>query len=84
MTKTCARCGSDKIIPDVPMWDHIGDLGARVTQSRVEVPANPKAFLFRGNAFADLSLDICGNCGHAAVFVSDPEALWANYEKSKG
>jgi len=83
MPKKCLRCGSDKIIPNVPMWDHIGDFGMRASQSRVEVSGNPDAIVFKDNAVGELFLDICGACGHADVKVSDAGALWAKYEKSR-
>ena len=83
MPTKCLRCGSEKIIPKVPIWDHIGDFGIRANQARVEVPGKPDAIVFKDSAVGELFLDICGDCGHADGMVSDAGALWAKHEKSR-
>ena len=83
MSNTCARCGSSKIIPGVPLWDHIGDFGVRARNSRVEVYGDPDALVMKDTAFGELSVNICGECGHAELYVSDAPALWEKHEKSR-
>jgi hypothetical protein len=83
MPKPCERCGSDKIIPNVPMWDHIGDMGIRASPARVEVAGNPTAFIFTDKAVGELVVNICGDCGHAELFVQNARALWDKYEHSR-
>lgn len=83
MPKPCARCGSDKIIPNIPISDHYGDLGWRARQATVEVAGKPDAFVFRDTAVSELSVNICGDCGYAELFVTGARALWDKYEQSK-
>ena len=83
MIDKCTRCGSTKIIPEVPVMDHIGDFGVRARQAAVNVAGKPSALVFTDSASGELFLDICGACGHADLFVSDAETLWEKYEKSR-
>jgi hypothetical protein len=78
----CLRCGSDRIIPNVPLTDHFGDWGMSSRQTKVEVHGEPRAFIMRDTETAELSLRICGSCGHAELTVNNPERLWEKHLKS--
>jgi hypothetical protein len=84
MNTNCLRCGSDKIIPDVPLTDHFGDWGMSSRQSRVEVHGEPRAFIMRDTAVGELSVRVCGECGHAELTASHANELWEKYQKSIG
>jgi hypothetical protein len=79
----CRLCGSDKIIPDVPLLDHYGDTGIRSEQASVEVHGAPRAWVFTDSAEGKVSLSICGECGYAELRVSNPHELWMKYQKGK-
>lgn len=82
MTNTCLRCGSDKIIPDVPLTDHFGDWGMSSRTTQVEVHGKPGAFIMRDTATGELSVRICGSCGHAELTATNARELWEAHQKS--
>ncbi len=82
MNAGCLRCGSDKIIPDVPLTDHFGDWGMTSRQAQVDVHGAPGAFIMRDTATGDLTVRICGSCGHAELVASNAAELWAAHQKS--
>lgn len=79
---SCKECGSEKLIPNVPLQDHYGDLGGLSHQASLEVEANPKAWVFKGAVTGTLSAWICGECGYAELRVSNPQKLYAAYRRS--
>jgi hypothetical protein len=79
----CPQCGSDKIIPDVPLKDHFGDAAAYSRQAAVEKQGAPQAWFFKDSCEGQVFLSICGECGHAAMRVSNARLLWAKHQRSK-
>ena len=77
MDESCAKCGSDKIIPLVGVMDQgqysDGRLKAHVGYT------NPEAWLFKGAIYARLSATICGECGHTELTAENPAALYETY-----
>ena len=71
MADTCARCGSTKVMPDVPLQDHYGDTGSWSKQGEVDVHTNPKAWFFKGTVSGKISARICGECGFTELWVSN-------------
>lgn len=82
MKEACAHCGSEKIIPKVPLLDHYGDTGFRADQAEVRVHGNPQAWLFKDTVAGKLSLRVCGECGHAELRVSNYRELYAKYAQA--
>jgi hypothetical protein len=80
----CKQCGSDKIIPNVPLLDHYGDLGGKYDQATIQVEGVPQAWIFKDAVTGTLFLMICGECGHAELRVSNAHELWQKYQKSRG
>ncbi len=72
---TCARCGSDQIVEDAKVEDHI-TADRRVSlevmigyrKASALLPEKPQRF--------PLSARICGSCGFTELYVEDPEKLW--------
>ena len=83
MQDPCPRCGSDKIIPDLPLLDHYGDVGGFANQAEVQVHGVPRAWVFKDTAEGKLTLRVCGECGHAELSVSNFRELYERYEKSR-
>jgi hypothetical protein len=79
----CARCGSDKIIPTVSLRDYYGDTGTWSNTARVGVDGKPDAVVFKDRAYGDVTLDICGACGHADVSVANHEELYEKFRRSQ-
>ena len=71
---TCRRCGSDHVMraavvdrdPDHPEADLI-------------LHEDPAVIDFRGRVVRPLRATVCGQCGHAELYVEDPEALYRTY-----
>ena len=83
MHDTCHRCGSNKIVPDLPLVDYYGEIGERSTNIEVNVHGAPQASVFKDTASGNLSVRICGECGHAELHVSNFRELYEKYEKSR-
>jgi hypothetical protein len=83
MADRCRQCGSEKIIPDVPLLDHYGDLGGRSDTATVEVYGNPQAWVFKKTAVGKVTLRICGDCGHAELYVSNFRELYEKYQQAQ-
>lgn len=80
-TDPCHKCGSRRVIPDVT----IGDQGQYSDGNlKAHVEGRPQAFLFRNVERAVLKGNICGECGHVELYVSDPKELFEHYLDSFG
>jgi hypothetical protein len=79
MTTTCEKCDSDKIIPDVQIYDQ-GQYSD--TKLQVAFPGNPQATFFKEWVWGELKADICGECGHVKIKADKPHVLWRRYQKS--
>lgn len=73
ITPTCAHCGSDAVIPDVFLYDKEG-LGSPKLQ--VCLHRNPDALMLKQTERTDTRVQVCGDCGHVALFSTDARALW--------
>jgi hypothetical protein len=76
----CAVCGSSKIIPSVTVVDQ-GQMSSGFLQ--VVVYGDPDALLFKNGHYRQLMADICGECGHAALRVPNPQQLYEHYLESR-
>lgn len=80
--RTCMRCGSDRILPNVPLLDHFD---VNITkQAEVNVHAAPQAWFFKGTAVGQVFLSICGACGYAELRVSNARELWEKHQQAQG
>jgi hypothetical protein len=79
----CKRCGSNRIIPSVSLLDHYGDMGVLSDEAKVQVHGAPRAWIFRDAAEGSVSLEVCGECGHAEVRVTNARELWEKYQRSR-
>jgi hypothetical protein len=79
MTLQCLRCGSEKMIPNIPLQDHYGDTGAFAQPAQVEVDGNRQAWIFRETTAGQLALNICGECGYAELHVGNHRQLYASF-----
>ena len=73
-TTTCAKCGSEKVIPDLPF--HGGD-----GQTFVSFIPRPQAFpLFRGWKWLYVTTNLCCACGHVELRCPDDlTEVWKLY-----
>jgi hypothetical protein len=85
MHNTCPRCGSTKIIPDLPLTVEVytGGGGMGGGTADVKVCGAPQAWVFKDTASGGLTVRVCGECGHAELHVSNFRLLHEKYEKSR-
>lgn len=74
----CPRCGSDKIIPQVALR-YRNELGSR--DLGVEVEGPPVFWIIKDQETGNFTVDICGECGHAELSVSNFQALYEKYQQ---
>lgn len=81
MNDKCRKCGSDRIIPLVPVQD-TGQYASGRLQAHVGF-TNPEAWLFKGAVNAKLSATICGECGSTELTAENPAELYEAYIATK-
>jgi len=88
MNNTCLRCGSEKIIPDLPVVVQtsattIVGLASGSGTADVYVAGNPKAWLYTDAAAGGLTVRVCGACGHAELHAKNFGVLYEKHQKSR-
>jgi hypothetical protein len=80
-TTPCAKCGSEKIIPQAKVLDYAPNRGGKDLEVEVSI-SHKKSFLnheaFRAAAYAR----ICAGCGHIELYTDHTEGLWEAYQES--
>jgi ribosomal protein L40E len=82
MAEQCSRCGSSRLIPNIPLPDRTHR--SSETTATVRVHANPQAWVRKDTALGDLLLTICGDCGHADLKANNHRELYTKYLQSIG
>jgi predicted nucleic-acid-binding Zn-ribbon protein len=78
--KSCPKCESAKIIPQVRIIDRgTYNMAGNLT---VQVCENPDAMLFRYTHDGVLRAWICGDCGYVETYVDNPGELYSAYRES--
>jgi DNA-directed RNA polymerase subunit M/transcription elongation factor TFIIS len=77
----CAKCGSDKIIPRVPMIDK-GHYSVPEDLT-IQICENPDALIFKSKHTGKLHAMICGNCGYVETYIDNQEELYSTYINAK-
>lgn len=76
----CPRCGSRRVISNA----YLGESGPHHFEWKVtvNVEGDPKAWIFKDTERAELKADICGQCGHVELKVTNAALLYEHYLKS--
>lgn len=74
----CAKCGSEKIIPEVRIVDY-GHANIKINLT-VEL-IKKKGFIYNDVEKGEISASICGQCGNVELNVSNYEKLWEVYSE---
>lgn len=69
----CPKCEGTIIIQGVRVIDR--GHGSAQHDMVVSVYSNPKAWLFKGQTFSEVSACVCGVCGFVEFYASNPDAL---------
>jgi hypothetical protein len=83
MPLTCLRCGSDKIIPDLPLFDSYGPSSISKKPLGVQVEGRPEAWIFKDAEGGSLVARVCGDCGFTELHTTNFRALHEKYEQSR-
>lgn len=75
----CARCGSMKVIPRVPLLDHFGDVGGFSKEASVEVAGVPSALCFKDKVSGKVHARLGAECGYTELFTSHAQELYEKY-----
>ncbi len=75
----CPRCGSANTMRGVTVRDEGQGSSGKL---KVTVAGNPSALVFKDRLYGELKADICGDCGHVELRVSNPKELYRHYRKS--
>ena len=81
MIRTCEKCGSDKIIPEVNVFDQ-GDYSVE-GQLNIGLEENPDAFFFRKSFRTALAAKVCGECGFIEFYARKPDQLYSAYQNQQ-
>lgn len=74
----CAKCGSDKIIPEARIVDYgHSNIKRDLTVELIK----KKGIIYNDVEKGELSANICGQCGNVELNVSNYEKLWEVYSK---
>jgi hypothetical protein len=74
--QACARCGSEKVIPDVKLIGR--PQGAQGAGARLKRPP----FVFKDRIAREIGADICGECGHVELRAQHAGAIYQDYLRS--
>jgi hypothetical protein len=75
---TCPKCGLRKVISGVWVLDRDGDMADKSLSVRLD--RNPEAWIFKRSEIVELRANVCGSCGHAELYATNPAALLSAYE----
>lgn len=78
MNQTCAKCHSEKIIPDATVIDR-GDYSVE-DEFSVAVDEKPDALMFKKRMRSDVGATVCGDCGYVEFYAKEPQNLYAAYQ----
>ena len=73
----CPKCGSSDVIGDARIVDRTLEEELRVTVQR-----KPNAKVFKRTVGVTLKARVCGSCGHAELYASDPVRLLEAHKES--
>ena len=84
MDTTCPRCGSSKIIRDQSIYVEVQTGGGPGGGTAgIKILGAPNAWMFTDATHGGLHVNICGECGHAEMHVSNFQKLYEKYEKTR-
>ena len=83
MIQECLRCGSQKLMHNMPLTDSYGDSGNYTKPAEVHVHGKPEAWIFKETSAGQLSLTICGDCGYAELQVKNFRELYEKHVRAQ-
>ena len=81
MPTECSHCGSTRIIPGLSIVDQGEGSDGKL---KTAILGSPRALIFKDCLYGEIKADICGECGHIELRVTNPRELYEHYRKSRG
>jgi predicted nucleic-acid-binding Zn-ribbon protein len=78
----CVKCGSTKMMLNVPLIDHGDSKIGQLRQAEVCIEANPEAWINKGRVSTPLTSIICADCGFVEIYAKNPQVLYEPYLKA--
>jgi hypothetical protein len=75
----CLRCKSEKIVPRVRVKAG-GAYGPELVDITAVIYEDPDAMFFKNTHRGQLYARVCGECGHAELFVENPQEFYEVYQ----
>lgn len=80
MSPSCAKCGSDRIVPRAEVWDRTDvNTGGRLY---AYVYSRPDAILLKGTVYATLHARVCGDCGYTELYADGADDLYDAHSRA--
>lgn len=76
MVMTCAKCGSDRIVPNAKLFDR--ELSDGTIKAAFE--KNPQAWLFKGTVLGKVRAVICGDCGFTELYTENSQEIYEAHQ----
>ena len=76
----CIKCASTEIVLKARV---IGEEQGSEQDQRLRVDANPDAFFFTHPSHSKVKACVCGNCGDAEFYATDPTTLFEAWRRSQ-
>jgi len=84
MHDECPRCGSKKVIPDLPLYVSVTTAGGSGGGGAdVVILGAPQAWIFKEPVYGGLTVCVCGECGHAELRANNFRKLYQTHEKTR-
>ena len=77
MVMTCAKCGSDRIVPNAKLFDQ-GKHSDGTIKAAFE--KNPQAWLFKGRVLCKVRAVICGDCGFTELYTENSRVIYEAHQ----
>ena len=81
MDKPCAKCSSNKIIPNAIVIDR-GDYNAESNLS-VAIDGDPNALFFKERSRFPVKAKVCGDCGFTEFYVENPASIYVAFQNQQ-
>jgi hypothetical protein len=72
MTKKCAACGSEKVVPNIMIEGQVG---------KFYYEENPAALVRKKRKWGTYAGTVCGDCGVITLRADDPAKMWEEYQQ---
>ena len=77
---TCAKCGSSNLVPNLPVFADVSEPPIRVELHQPEPATRPFVWM-RDTQRSFFHATVCGACGYAELYATEPAKLLAAFRQ---